>query len=131
MEELKITSKGLTDKEAEEIKNSLRERGIGWANGVYHKGTLEEERLFDELDCIDMINSILAYSPFTFKSENINNEAEQALKNRYLERYKESLGSNRVKELIKGQISAISSIKQNVYTDSDGLSYNRIVWVRD
>lgn len=130
MEELKITSKGLTDKEADEIKNSLRERGIGWVNGVYHKGTPKEERLFDELECVDMINSILAYSLFTFKPKNLNSEAEQALKNRYLKTYIESLGSNRVLELIKGQISAISSIKQGVYTDSDGLSYNSIIWVR-
>lgn len=77
-----------------------------------------------------MINSILAYSLFTFKPENLNSEAEQALKNRYLKKYIESLGSNRVLELIKGQISAISSIKQGVYTDSDGLSYNSIIWVR-
>ena len=130
MKELKITDKGLTDKEVEEIRDSLREKGIGWVNGIYHVGTPEEESLFDELDCIDMINSILAYSSFTFKSENITSEAEQALKNSYLERYKEILGSKRVLELIKGQISAISFIKQDVYTDSDGLSYNRIVWVR-
>lgn len=90
MEELKITSKGLTDKEAEEIKNSLRERGIGWVDGVYHKGTPKEERLFDELECIDMINSILAYSLFTFKPKNLNSEAEQALKNRYLKKYIEN-----------------------------------------
>lgn len=130
MKELKITDKGLTDKEVEEIRDSLRKKGIGWVNGVYHEGTPEEERLFDELECIDMINSILAYSPFTFKSENLSSEAEQALKDRYLKKYIEILGSNRVLGLIKGQIKAISFIKQDVYTDSDGLSYNRIVWVR-
>ena len=131
MEELKITNKGLTDKEAKELEQALKEKGIGWINGKFYKGSNGEEKLLTELECIRMINSIIAYRNFTFEPEYLNKDAEQVLSDHYLQKYIESLGAERVLELIKGQFRAIASVDYEVYTDNEGLSYNSIVWARD
>lgn len=131
MTELKITDKGLTDKERTELEQALKEKGIGWIDGKFYKGLNGEEKLFTELECIGMTNSIIAYGNFTFESECLNKNAEQVLSDHYLQKYIRSLGVERVLELIKGQFRAIASIDYDVYTDAEGLSYNSIVWARD
>ena len=131
MTELKITDKGLTDREAKELEQVLKEKGIGWINGKFYKGSNGEEKLLTELECIRMINSIIAYGNFIFEPEYLNKDAEQVLSDHYLQKYTESLGAERVLELIKGQFRAIASVDYEVYTDSEGLSYNSIIWVRD
>ena len=50
--------------------------------------------------------------------------------NRYLKKYFESLGTIIVSQLIDEQIQDVSKsqIVENVYTDSEGCSYNNIIW---
>ena len=59
-----------------------------------------------ELECISMINSVLAY----------------------LARFVEEFGREYVLNLIQNQIDDIEEVKHNVFTDDEGISYNEIVW---
>lgn len=81
-----------------------------------------------ELNCIHMINSILAYDCDGYK------DAEKVIENQYhayhnyLLPYVLKLGRERVLQLIDEQIKSIIRVDRNVYVDMDGLSYNSIVW---
>lgn len=67
-----------------------------------------------------MINSHLAYSP----------EKDFITESRYSKDYIEALGMERVQELYADQKRdfAEAVVLRNVFTDNEGLSYNRIVW---
>lgn len=89
----------------------------------------EDEILMEELNCRDMIHSILIYG----SSADVEEGSRDF--NRYLARYydkslnKEALLSkSRVLELIKEEKEEISNavIYRNVYTDCEGLTYNSI-----
>ena len=75
--------------------------------------------LKESLSCRDMINSILCYHG----TNNIMN-------NPYLKKYIESLGTILVSLLVEEQTQDFSkaTVLQNVLTDSEGCSYNRIIW---
>lgn len=113
----------MTDNEMKIIKKQLPFRTqIPWS-----KWTEEQKRLDRELSCIDMINSILTYNWSGEDAEWIMQHEEKAYHN-YLAGYVEMFGRKKVVELIQGQINSIKEIKRNVHTDSEGLSYNSIVW---
>ena len=52
----------MNDFELEMEKKKLANAGCGWKNGVYYKGTPEQEIRKRELSCIEMGNSIHAYA---------------------------------------------------------------------
>lgn len=85
-----------------------------------------------ELSCISMINSILAYDCAGWQSAEdvLAYEETRPLVGRtnYLQRYVEALGRCNVVRLIEGQIISIDHIEKDVMTDSEGVTYNRIVW---
>ena len=105
----------MTDKEMKKLQETLPK----WKNGVPPVLTFEQTVLQETLDCRDMINSILCY-------QGMNNITE----NRYLKKYFDSLGTIIVSQLINEQIQDVSKsqIVKNVYTDSEGCSYNNIIW---
>ena len=121
----------MTDRQYEQKKQELREemnaRGFGWINGKYIKPPKEYELRDRELSCISMINSILAYNWFGKDAESVMQYEEKAYKN-YLAEYVALFGRKRVVALIQEQMDSIETIRRNVHTDGEGLSYNSIVW---
>ena len=121
----------MTDKQYEQKKEELRKemnaQGFGWINGKYIKPPKEYELRERELSCISMINSILAYNWFGEDAEQVMQYEEKAYKN-YLAEYVALFGRKHVVALIQDQIDSISTIKRNVHTDGEGVSYNSIVW---
>ena len=121
----------MTDKQLEQKEKELREemnsQGYGWIDGKYFKPPKEYMIREEELSCIGMINSILAYRWFGDDAETVMQREEKAYHN-YLGQYVALLGRKKVVELIQEQIDSIKEIKRNIHTDSEGLSYNSIVW---
>ena len=105
----------MTDKQIKEMEKTLPR----WENGVPPVLTPQQKILQESLSCRDMINSILCYHG----TNNIMN-------NPYLKKYIESLGTILVSLLVEEQIQDFSkaTVLQNVLTDSEGCSYNRIIW---
>lgn len=81
-----------------------------------------------EAQCRSMINSILAYG-FDRDAEYVLSREENSYHN-YLKDYIEKLGREKVLQFIKEQIDDIKEIRECVYTDNEGCTYNSIVWVR-
>lgn len=121
----------MTDRQYEQKKETLRKemnaQGFGWINGKYIKPPKEYELRERELSCISMINSILAYSWFGENAERVMQMEEGSYKN-YLAEYVALFGRKHVVALIQDQISSIKTIKRNVHTDGEGVSYNSIIW---
>ena len=122
----------MNDKQLSLAKKQLREemnaKGYGWINGKYHKLPKEYEFRHDELNCIEMINSILAYNCSGMTdAEAVMQHEERSYHNRLADYVKE-LGRDKVVSLIQGQIDSIDYVKCGVHTDGEGLTYNSIVW---
>ena len=119
----------MNDFELEIEKKRLRDAGCGWKNGIYYKGTPEQEKRKRELSCVEMINSILAYNCRGYSSakEVLEHEKKNFYHN-YLAPYITELGEDRVLELIQGQIDSIDTVEVDVSCDSEGISYNSIKW---
>lgn len=121
----------MTDKELEMEMRQLRQNGHGWIDGKYHKGTKAQQKREEELSCIRMINSILAYSCKGYQNAELVMQYEETAYHNYLADYTKKLGRKRVVELIQGQIDDILTVKVDVGTDGEGVSYNSIVYKRD
>ena len=121
----------MTDKQFEQKEKELREemnsKGYGWIGGKYFKPPKKYQLREKELSCVSMINSILAYRWFGDGAEGVMQREEKAYHN-CLAEYVELFGRERVIGLIQEQINSIKSINTNVFTDSEGVSYNSIIW---
>lgn len=108
----------MTDKQIKAAKATLPQ----WVNGKAPILTPEQNQLRRELQCRDMINSILCYKG----KENLMN-------NEYIDDYINDLGYDIVKCLCDEQIADFEKaiVKENVHTDSEGISYNSIIWADD
>lgn len=108
-------AKGFTDHEI----YLLREKLI-------KEKTPEAEEKLKELNCVEMINSIICYGNY------LKSSPEEVIKKeiRRLYDYITVLGEDVVKELIEGQQYVIKGIQYNVYTDYEGCSYNSLVFIR-
>lgn len=114
----------MTETEITQERNKLRDLGCNSWNG-----TEEQKRRCCELDCIGMINSILAYQPYNRNGASVLEVEERSCHN-YLARYVQKLGKTRVIELIEDQIKDIKGVQCSVFTDEEGCSYNSIIWAR-
>lgn len=122
----------MTDKQLNQAKKALREemnaKGYGWINGNYIKPPKKYYLRDREIWCIEMINSILAYQGAGMtNAEEVMQMEERAYYN-YLAEYVEVFGRDKVVALIQGQIDSMSHVKSAVFTDSEGLTYNAIIW---
>ena len=121
----------MNDKQFEQAERQLREEmkshGFGWIDGTYVKPPEEYHICERVLSCISMINSILAYGKFGFTAEQVLKKEENSYHN-YLADYVKELGRARVIALIQGQIDSMVDVRTSVFIDSEGLSYNSIVW---
>ena len=122
----------MNDKQLDQAKKQLQEEmnslGYGWIDGNYIKPPKEFELRDRELWCIDMINSILCYNCRGYTDAEAVMQYEEKSYYNYLADYVKDLGRDKVIALIQGQIDSMAGVNQNVYTDSEGLTYNSIVW---
>lgn len=121
----------MTDNQLDLAKKQLHEEmnalGYGWINGKYNKPPKEYELRNQELSCIDMINSILAYGGFGYTAEEVMQMEERKHYN-YLAKYVELFGRDKVVALIQGQIDSIERIQRATFRDGEGCTYNSIIW---
>jgi predicted MPP superfamily phosphohydrolase len=116
-----------TDKEFDARKKALYQKvrarlGVDNLIGTHDKWTDEENTEEEELSCISMLHSILTYSN--------DHSIEKVMSDRYLQRYINELGEQRVRELAQQEIEefANATINRNVHTDSEGVSYNSVTF---
>lgn len=85
----------------------------------------EEQRMLEcELACREMINSCLAYGSIRdFWRVNYRGHS-------YADSYVRRLGKEKVVELAEEQESdfAKATVLHDVYTDSEGVTYNSVIW---
>lgn len=89
--------------------------------------TDEEHNLYEELNCREMINSCLCYGSIRDFWE----VCEWRFGDKsYAAPYVRKLGRERVEKICKEQEAdmARARVLRNVFTDSEGLHYNSIVW---
>ncbi len=111
----------VTDKEVAEAERMLRAKGIGFFNGKYCPPiTKEDKELKEELEAMGMIHSFVAYHHWNTKDDWVHSK--------YFERHLKTLGKEKLQKLIDVAISKVKEVKRNVHTDSEGLSYNSIIW---
>lgn len=121
-----MTDKQL-DQKRRELRKEMNAHGFGWIDGKYIKPPKEYKLREEELSCVGMINSILAYNWFGEDAEAIMQMEELSHYN-YLAEYVELFGRDKVVALIQNQIDDINYVKYGVYTDNEGVTYNSIVW---
>lgn len=91
----------------------------------YKDRNAEEQQLYTELSCREMINSCFAYGQaYNFYTPSTDTFGCFATD------YIETLGEATVKRLFSEQSAdfAKAYVKHDVYQDSEGCSYNSIVW---
>jgi hypothetical protein len=122
----------MTDRQLDQAKKALREEmnahGYGWINGNYIKPPKKYYLRDREIWCIEMINSILAYQGAGMTDAEKVMQMEECNYYNYLAEYVEMFGRDKVVALIQGQIDSIDRVKHCVHTDSEGCTYNSIIW---
>lgn len=122
----------MNDKQLDQAKKQLREEmnslGFGYIDGKYIKPPKEYELRSKKLSCIDMINSILCYNCQGYTNAEAVMQYEENVYYNYLADYVKVLGRKKVVALIQGQINSIAGVRHCVHIDSEGVSYNSIVW---
>ena len=122
----------MTDRQLDQARVALREEmnahGYGYINGKHIKPPKKYELRSKELDCISMINSILAYQGAGMTDAEAVMQMEERAYYNYLADYVKLLGRDKVVALIQGQINSIERVRHGVYRDSEGCTYNSIVW---
>lgn len=126
----------MTQKQIEAAKDALHKKYYGnkcvYFENLIQPWTKEDEVLKEELNCRSMINSMLIYGDSTDK--------ESYGYNKYLKPYTEKgnwhdglFNEKRLAELIAEQKAdfAKAIVRQSVYTDSEGCTYNSCKWEDD
>lgn len=120
----------MTDKQIEKLQDSLRGK-------MFKDMTKEEYTLYHELSWRSYINSCLTYGQeYLIVDENGNLAVK---KTNYwggmsqYELYIKPIGEERAMELYREQKDTFARAKviKNVYTDSEGVSYNSVKWTDD
>lgn len=106
----------MNDKQLEQLKKQSRYYGI------YKDLTPEEKEIHDRINCMETINSCIAYSSRNFES---------IMRNNYMQRHIDKLGLDVVARLVQGQLNDVIGVQYCVYEDSEGCSYNSIIWRDD
>lgn len=82
----------------------------------------------DPKSCIDMIHSIIAYGRDFKDGEDLVQEQEHKHYN-YLSKFIDAMGRDKVVELADQQVKRPHRIEKGTYTDSEGLSYNSLIFL--
>lgn len=118
----------MTQKEIDFAKNTLPSRF------EYRTWSEEQKRLDKELSCREMINSCLVYHGERFGWDRFWEECEWRIGDKsYAAPYVRSLGKERVIQIFNEQLLDFRKaiVRECVYTDSEGLTYNSITWADD
>lgn len=110
----------MNSKEIEDLKNFLK---------CYKTLTKEQELKLEELNFRKMIMCCLAYGTDVMTSRVINMVSEYYGRP-YFDEYADKLGRERALEIYKDQkrfFDTKCTVKKDVYTDYEGISYNSIV----
>lgn len=122
----------MNDKQLEaarsQLNNDIAAIGYGWVNGKYRKPPKKYRLREEELSCVDMINSLLCYGYGGRSDAAAILHDELNSYHSYLAAYVDTLGEKRVIKLIQGQIDDIERVGYSVYTDSEGCTYNTLIW---
>lgn len=113
----------MTHKEIEAAKATLP-RGL---EKPWKDWTDEQRRLYNELSCREMIDSCLTYEGI----EGFWRECEWRFGDKsYAAPHVRALGLERVKELVAEQEAdfAKAKVSRDVFTDSEGVTYNSVRW---
>lgn len=102
----------MTHKELENAKEAQRKAGASWKEGA-------------ELRCIDMMHSILIYDYVPEQEEMPYPES-----NYFLKDYAKEIGMERAKQLWEEQVADFrkAKVSRDVWTDSEGCTYNSCKW---
>ena len=105
----------MTRKQINQLRNTLPK----YKNGIPPTLTLKQRQLEKELNCRDMINSILCYEG-----------ADNIINNKYLRGYISEIGLYAVQQLCAEQIADFknATVEKNVHIDTEGVFYHTIVW---
>lgn len=106
----------MTDKQIQQAQRTIP---------PYSERNEEQQRLYDELSCREMINCCLVYG------ESYNFYTPETGKfGIYAHRHVKTLGADTVIKLYNEQCKdfAKAIVKKNVGTDSEGVSYNSVIW---
>ena len=125
-ESLKIfeTTQRQLDNREKTLYNNIRNRlGTNDLMGTREQWTDAEKREYSEIRCISMIHSILTYA---YRHDYT---VDYVMKNRYMKRYIDELGEDRVKVLIAEEIEEFTKATVKFGgTDSEGVSYNQVIF---
>lgn len=112
-----------SDKQTE-YYNVFNYRDSRW----YHR-TARQSKQLSIIQCLDMIDSIIVYSPRGNKSlaKDILNK-DSPSKYSYFKQYVNMFSYNFVLVCIISQLKSIDKINTNVFTDDEGLSYNSVIY---
>lgn len=122
----------MTDKELQKIKEELNWKYYGdephFPENLKMPITEEDDKLFEELDCIEMLNSCLTYGDDPFRLIDKWWYGHGFCVRSYMSDYEDKLGKERVRELYEMQKEEFSKaiILHDVCTDSEGVSYNSV-----
>lgn len=123
-EVLDETTQRQLDNREKTLYNNIRKRlGTNDLASTREQWTDAEKREYSEIRCVSMIHSILAYA---YKSDYT---VDHIMSNRYIKRYIDELGEDRVKVLAAEEIEEFkkATIKY-AGTDSEGVSYNQVIF---
>lgn len=109
----------MTDKQLDQLCETLKE--------PLFQNTILYDYMSKVCSCIDMINSLIAYNRITLY-EDPQKALTKSYVHHYLEDYIEALTETTVINLIQDQQNDIECIRRNVATDSEGCTYNSIIW---
>lgn len=92
---------------------------------IIRSNGLNDDR-YDKLSCISMINSIICYNECNTPEDVVFRYSRS-----YLDKYIRQFGLSAVLDMAAEQLSDIVAVEQNVFTDSEGCSYNSLVFRDD
>ena len=127
----------MTDKQLNAARDQLNQKYYGDECRIPENLKMpiseEDERIFEELDCIDMINSCLAYGSDPYAIHDKWWCGHGYCKRSYMSDYEDKLGKERVQELVNQQREEFSHaiIMHSVYTDGEGCTYNSVIFADD
>ncbi len=129
-----------SDNELEKLKQDLKARerqalkDIGDPNpddliGIAKRLPAEQYNEFkkeqDRIDTISMIHSILIYTDSKLWTE------KYVMEDKYMQDYIKDLGEDTVRDIVNKEIADFkenATVQRDVYTDSEGVSYNSLDW---
>ena len=126
--ELENMDKDLRDKEIQALKDvgdTKRENTTNLSKRLPEEKWKELKKQAEIISAIRMIHSILTYTDESLWKE------DYILGNKYMQSYIESLGAETVANLATKEIIDFkenATINHDVYTDSEGVSYNSVDW---